>query len=83
MMKRRKTDPWEAPSIPDESIINENTLGPFTAITWAMYDQLSESVPLEQVRPKELKEIKCKNCGAPLKPGQKFCEYCGTSHEWR
>ena len=22
--------------------------------------------------------IYCKNCGAPLKPGSKFCENCGS-----
>jgi len=25
-----------------------------------------------------LEECKCKNCGAPLKEGSFYCEYCGT-----
>jgi hypothetical protein len=28
-----------------------------------------------------MKELKCKNCGAPLRPDG-FCEYCGTHYKF-
>jgi len=27
----------------------------------------------------KIHELECPNCGAKIKPNQKFCEYCGTS----
>ena len=35
----------------------------------------------EQEQPQKPIELKCKNCGSPMSPTDKFCEYCGTKKD--
>lgn len=37
--------------------------------------------PLRTNEEKQYKQTHCKSCGAPLKIGMEYCEYCGTARE--
>jgi len=40
--------------------------------------RVTPSAPAAQAAPEKEKPVACKNCGAEMAPGKKFCTHCGT-----
>ena len=79
-MFRGKLKEVQEPHIGDVVVEDDGTIYCYTTNSW-------KPINGEPSNPKEIIEIKCKNCCAPIQIKSKYgsikCEYCGSVYNWR